>query len=127
MILTREQILQSDDLQPSEVEVKEWGGSVFVRAMDAEERSDIEKRFKGRDPTMDLADFRTTLVALTTANEKGELLFTLDDIALLKKKHSNAIETIFETASAKNGFTKKDVEELEKNSESDPNEDSLSI
>lgn len=127
MILTREQILQSDDLQPSEVEVKEWGGSVFVRAMNAEERSDIEKRFKGRDPTMDLADFRTTLVALTTVDEKGELLFTLDDIALLKKKHSNAIETIFEMASAKNGFTKKDVEELEKNSESGPNEDSLSI
>lgn len=116
-----EKIKAVKDLPLTEVDLTDiWGTRVWVRAFNALERSDLEKRFRNRDPNSDLADFRTSLLVLATVDENGERIFTLDDISWLKEKNAEAIERIFEVASKKNGFAKKDVEELEKNSESSP-------
>ena len=110
-----ERIKAVKDLPSTELFVKEWDMPVWVRAMDAKERADLEKRFHGRTPDSDPADFRTTLIALTVLDENGERAFTLDDIAWLKDKNAAAIESIFAVACEKNAFTKRDVEELQKN------------
>lgn len=115
MILTREGIFGAKDLPLVEVEVPEWEGSVFVRSMNAEERGDLEKRFQGREAQDDPCDFRATILALTVTDAEGGLLFTLDDIAALKKKGAKPVENIFEVSCRINGFTKKDVADIEKN------------
>ena len=41
-ILTRDQILQANDLVTETVEVPEWGGSVFVKSLTGVERDQFE-------------------------------------------------------------------------------------
>ena len=42
-MLTKDQILKSDDLPSEEVSVPEWGGSVMVRSMTGYERDQFEQ------------------------------------------------------------------------------------
>lgn len=119
MLLTREQILKTDDLPRETVEVPEWGGSVCVRTLTAAERDRFELQFadskdKGRPRLL-----RAPLVALTACDETGKPIFSVEDIAALAAKSSAALGRVFDVASKLCGMSKADVEELEKNSEAD--------
>ena len=50
----------------------------------------------------------------------GNRIFTDDDLELVAKKHSAAIQHIFNVGADMNGLTKASLAELEKNSESPP-------
>ena len=97
-ILSRDQILQADDLGLVELKIPEWGGSVYVRG-------DSEK----------LSNVRAYLAALTVVDEKGERMFrSAEDIEALGGKSARALTRIFNKALEVNGFGADDVEKLEK-------------
>ncbi|WP_337219400.1 hypothetical protein [Vibrio parahaemolyticus] len=108
MPLSRESILSADDLKREEVQVPEWGGSVFVRVMGGSERDAFEA-IHIQSPHK---DFRARLTVQTACDENGVRLFTDADIDALGKKSAAAIDKVFAVSCRINGLTKQDVEEL---------------
>lgn len=128
-LLTRDAILQAQDLPTVDVEVPEWGGTVRVRALtgaerDAFEQSIVEQR--GKSTKMNLANLRAKLVALTVVDEEGKRLFSDADAKLLGQKSALALNRVFEVAQKLSGLSPEDVEELTKNSEDGQSEGSTS-
>lgn len=132
-ILTREQILQADDLPRETVPVPEWGGEVIVRTMggteqDAFEASLVVFKGKGRKRTAerDMKNYTAKLVSLVVCDEKGKPLFNQMDVQALGRKSTAALARVVEVAMRLNGIRDEDVEEAEKNSESAPSDDGTS-
>lgn len=118
-VLTRDEILSFVDLKVEKIKIPEWGGkSVFVKGLTGEERDIFEDLTFGTEGSQKdkLRNFRAKLVSLCVCNEKGENLFTQEDIVALGKKSASAIERIYRVAERLSGFRKKDVDELTKNS-----------
>ena len=113
MSLTREQILQADDLRHMDVEVPEWGGTVRVRVATARERAKFQQMIgnaKGNLPD----NFMEKFVATCTVDEKGKPLFPgPDDIKCLSEKSAVALTKVFNAAAELNGMTEGSVEEIE--------------
>lgn len=130
-MLNREQILKANDLKTETVAVPEWGGDVLVRMMTGTARDKFEEqtfsagRKKGGKSEVSFDNIRARLVAAVVVDEEGNLLFTSSDIAELGKKSAAALDRIFTVAQRLNGFTKEDIDELAKNSETGPEEDSI--
>ena len=127
--LTKEQILKQDDLKREQVDVPEWGGSVWVRTLTGTERDQFEGSVierRGKDTAFNYRNLRAKLAVLTIVDEKGTRLFTDDDVAALGLKSSAALDRVFEIAQRLNGLSRQDVDELAKNSGSVPSEDSTS-
>ena len=130
MPLTREQILNADDLPTEVVNVPQWGGSVLIRTLsgaerDAFEASILRSNKKGKQD-MNMENLRARLVALCIVDEQGNRLFNKDDIQALGKKSALALALVFTAAQELNGMGPKDVEELAGNSLDDPSDDSIS-
>lgn len=122
MILDKQSILQVKDVQIERVEIPEWGGVVCVRSITAAERGQIEaaaakfKESKGKDESF-ARTFTVKFAALALCDEQGARLFTDErDIANLAAKNASAVSRIAEVAQRLSGFSKTDIEELEKNS-----------
>lgn len=117
-VLTRDEALGYLDLQVEPVKIPEWGGKIlYVRRLSGEERDIFEDLTFGAEGSQKdrLRNFRAKLVCLCACNEKGERLFTQDDIEALGKKSASALERIYRVAERLCGFRKKDVDELTKN------------
>lgn len=117
MSLTKEQILNANDLPVEEVEVPQWGGSVFVRTMTASERDTLEgEQIAARKSgNTEFADIRARIGARCIVDADGKRLFSETEIGLLGQKSSAALDLIFEAAQRLNGMSDEDIEELEKN------------
>jgi len=111
--LTAEQILAADDLGLLKVKVKEWGGDVYVRVMSVGERDAYERLWIGKRET-GVENFRTEYLARVLCNEKGELLFTREQLAALANKSGAVMGRLFDSALKHNNMTEADVEELGK-------------
>ena len=111
MILSKEAILNADDLPKKTVKVKEWGGEVIVRSMTGTERDAWELETYGTGKA-NLDNARARLVAMTIIDENGERLFTLDETELLGNKSAKALTKVFNAAQKLNGLGAGDVEEL---------------
>lgn len=119
MTLDREQILNADDLQLQELDVPEWGGSVFIRTLSGAERDMFEADFlKHKDEGM-APNARAKFAVLVLCDAEGTRLFQDADAAQLGQKSGAALSRIFTAAMEANYMTEEDIEELEKNSEGD--------
>lgn len=117
MSLNRDTILSAPvKLKRVEVPVPEWGGSVFVRELAADERDLLELAWEKTQRK----NFRARLVLATACDENGVDLFKMEDLLAVSKKESTAVSRICEVAFKVNRFTKEDVEDLAKNSEPAP-------
>ena len=120
MTLTKDQILEANDLQSESVTVPEWGGDVLVRTMtgadrDAFEASMITTLPDGtRKPNM--ANMRAKLVALTVVDEAGNRVFDVTDVDRLALKSASALERVFAAAQRINGLGAQAEEIAAKNS-----------
>ena len=126
-MLTRNPILQANDIQSEEISVPEWGGTVLVRALDGEERDALEASMiqgKGKNAQVNLKNLRAKLVARSIVDENGKRLFEDGDIPALAKKSAAALNRVYEVAQRLSGITPEDVDELTKNSEPAQSEDS---
>jgi len=127
MSLTRQEVLAADDLPRQEVQVPEWGGTVFVRVLSGTERDAFEQSVAGpRGGAMNLANVRARLVVLCATDASGERLFTDKDVVELGKKSAVALDRVFLAAQKLNGMTDADVEEMAENSGTDQSDDSTS-
>jgi hypothetical protein len=113
MSLSADQILAADDASLLEVKVKEWGGSVFVRVMTVAERDAYERMWIGKRDT-GIENFRTEYLQRVLCNEKGDLLFTREQIEKLGKKSAAVMTRLFDRAMKHNAMSEGDVEELGK-------------
>lgn len=118
MYLTREQILNSNDIQTEVVDVPEWGGKVLIRGLSGAERDSFEASvydFKGRTPQAKFDNLRAKLVARSIVDEEGKLVFTPADIDALGGKSASALDRVFTAAQRLSRISSDDVEELTKN------------
>ena len=128
-LLSKQQIIDADDLGIVEVEVPEWGGSVLVRPLTAKQRGQfqatlVDQRQGGR--TLRLQEIHIRLCGLSIVDGDGKRIFSDAELAILGGKSSAALQHIFEEASRLSGLSEEQVEELAGNSEETPSEDSLS-
>lgn len=120
MILTKNQILEADDLRTETVDVPEWGGSVLVRTMSGTDRDAFEASMitiasdGSRKPNM--TNMRAKLVALTVVDEAGNLLFDVSDVDRLARKSAAALERVFAAAQRINGLGVEAQDDIAKNS-----------
>ena len=126
MSLTKEQILNSQDLTKEKIEVPEWGGVIFVRTMTGAERDSFEQGIVNDDRTANLSNIRAKLCALTVIDEEGKRIFTDDDVKGIGEKSSLVLDRVFQVAQKLNGISPADVEDLAKNSEETQGEDFVS-
>lgn len=104
MTLTREQIFSKSDISTKEIEVPEWGGSVYIRQLTRGEQDAYLKRqygaaFMKQDPRarqqeikgMSLYGHDTFLCACAICDENGKAIFSQTDIAELEKKNGEVI------------------------------------
>jgi len=116
MALSKAEILAANDKRLIEVDMTDvgWGGSVFVRIMSGTERDRFEGEFVNGNRAVDMV--RAKLVAKCLCDEKGERLFTEQEIPALGEKSAAALDKLFTMCMKHNKFTKDDVEELAGNS-----------
>lgn len=115
-LLTREQILNAEDLPDRIVPVPEWGGEVRVRSLTLKEREDYEvAKFKsaGQHST-------ANLIIACAVDDKGRRLFGPDDAPALEAKGNAAAQRVFFAAYELNGFGLDAIRSAEKNSASAP-------
>ena len=125
-MLTRDQILQSEDIETEEVYVRQWGGTVLVRSMSGTERGLFEKaqsvdvpsgnrnsRRRGQTNKEFVGDqLRAYLVVFCVVDEEGNHLFTEQDIPAINEKSAGAIELIVEAAMRLSGLTEEEVDKI---------------
>ena len=129
-LLSRAEILQALDLPRERVAVPEWGGDVFVRALNGSERDSLEAwmlEMNGKGAQDLYGNMTARLAAMTMVDEQGNNLFEMGDVVVLGRKSANALRRVVEVAQRLSGVTQADVEELTKNSASDQSDDSGSV
>ena len=109
-ILSKQDIIEVDDLPKELIEVKEWGGSVYVRGLTSGERSVFEKEASSKEG-IDVATLRERLCAMAMINENGESLFSLKETKVLSKKSAVALQRIFIAAQKLAGIGEEMVKE----------------
>lgn len=129
-VLSRADILGADDRPTKRIHIPEWGGDVIIRTITARERDQFEQSLfvqKGNDIIRNADNMRSKLCSLVLVDEDGKNLFSFDEAAKLGQKSAAIIARLFDEAQKLNGITKEDREEMIKNSESVPSEDSTSV
>lgn len=124
-MLGREDILSASDIVTEDVEVSEWGGTVRVKGMTGTERNEFEASLiigKGKNATMNMKNAMAKLVAAAIIDQDGNAIFKPADVEALGNKSAKALARVYKVASSLSGLTEEDMEELTKNSESDPND-----
>ena len=117
-LLTKDQILGSDDRGHEDIDVPEWGGTIRVAAMTSGERDSFEASMldkKGKSSGDKLLNFRARFVAKCIVGEDGKRLFSDKDIIALSKKSAKPMSDVFDVCRSVNGMTEEDVEEIEGN------------
>jgi len=128
-ILTREDILQAEDILTEIVDAHEWGGDVIVQGITGKERGRFEAgviQNPGKKQEINMIDMRAILCSLSIVNEDGKKLFTPADVKALNEKAAAPLNRIFEVAQRLSGLTEADVEDLSEGLEESPFDDSAS-
>ncbi len=125
--LTRDLILEANDLKREQVEIPEWGGTVYVRGLTGAERDAFEASINADGGQGKIQNVRARLVAFTVVDENGNRIFSDADAGILGRKSANALNRVFEVALRLNGIGNKEVEALAKNSNPEPSGDSVSV
>jgi hypothetical protein len=119
MTLSKDEILEAQDLKTETVPVPEWGGSVNVRMMNGLDRDAFEAGLVivGEDGSRkpNYRGMRARLVALTIVDDAGNRLFEDEDVERLSLKSAAALERVAAVAQRLNGLGAKAEEEAEKN------------
>ena len=121
--LSRDAILQREDIVTEDVEVPEWGGTVRVRGMSGVERDKFEagliqqpeangRRRRKQSTKTNMENVRAKLCAWCIVDGDGVRVFSDADVVALGSKSAAALDRIYEVASELSGITDEDVEEL---------------
>lgn len=109
-MLSKDQILSNVKLKTETVNVPEWDGDVIVSEMNGAGRDAFEQAITEKDKAGRLINPRAKLIAATVVDEKGDLLFSQDDLSAIGKLSYKVIDRICEVAQRLNGMRDVDVE-----------------
>lgn len=111
--LTREQVLQADDLVLERVSAREWGGYVYVLSMTYGEREAFENDVikHAKEP----GAIRGLLLVHTVCNKARQRLFKTEDFRALNGKRGSTAGRCYDASIRLNKITAEDIDELEKN------------
>ena len=123
-LLDKSAILGAEDLKYEDVPVPAWGGDVRVRMMTGAERDEFRRIAAEYEDGIPPARFAATLLALTSIDENGARMFSLDDLDALEGKSAGSIDIPAAVAMRLNGFGAQAMEAAEKNSASGQSDDS---
>lgn len=106
MSLNRNAILAAQDLPREEVQVPEWGGSVWVSTMTGEGRDAFEQSIVAGQAQKDgpISNIRARLLCFTLVDAQGNRLFALKDVAALGEKSGLALDRCVKAAQRLNGI-----------------------
>jgi len=112
MALTKDQIFSAEDLKTIEVDVPEWGGKIKLRTMTGQEREAYFRRLMKHKADEIPKDMFQTLVIICAVDDKGNPLFTFDDLPELAKKNGAILDRLTKAAGDLNGLTDKSIDNL---------------
>ena len=101
--LNRDAILAADDYFREYVDMPEWGGGVYVRALSAAAGLGMANRPEADEMDQATANIGWLLVK-TVVDENGQPIFTNDDIPALMGKSKAAIDRLMTVAMRVNGM-----------------------
>ncbi len=110
-MLTRDEILNAEDLKTVTVDIPEWGGELLVREMTGSQRDAYETDIMNTAEDHKAHVIRARMVASSVVGEDGEPLFTMADVEALAKKSAKALDRVFTAAASLNVLTDDAVEE----------------
>ena len=112
--------LAANDRPREEVQVPEWGTSLWVRTMGADERFAYEQRLreqKNGDGKTDDLTFMVELVMATCEDEAGQKVFGPERADWLRGRNAKVLLRLSDAAGRLNALTEAAREDLAKNSE----------
>lgn len=116
MSLSRDSILAAADSHREEIQVPEWGGSVWIRTLSGTERDEYEGSLLGAGGKIAYKDIRAKLLVRAICDADGKRLFSDRDISALGAKSAPALDRVFTAAKRLNAVSDEDVKEIEGNS-----------
>jgi hypothetical protein len=109
-MLNKHDIENLNDIKIKEVEIPEWGGTVYVRSMDGVLRDWVEAEWRKPNPT----NVRAMICVATICDADGKLLFDNKDVETLSKKNYAALDRIVIASAEINEITQKQIDDLKK-------------
>lgn len=122
-LLSKDAILNADDLKHEDVDVAQWGGTVRVRTMTGAERDEFRNSVSA-EGGIGPGRFSVALLAATLIDETGARLFTVAEIDQLAEKSATSIDKPAAVSMRLNGIGGAAAEESAKNSASGQSDDS---
>ncbi len=116
MALTKQQILSTTP-RLKEMEVPEWGGSVFIRPLTIHEQAklaDLGTRYEKSSVVDRKKNCTLRLVQWSVCDEQGNPLFEAGDLEPLMSKAASAFLRLQDAILALSGLTEGSRKELEK-------------
>lgn len=116
--LSRDDILNANDIQIEELPVPEWGGTICVKTLTGAERDMLEGELvemgaNGKPKGMKLEHIRSTVAWLGICDDQGNRLFTdKKDIARLDKKSAAALDRVVSRIQAMSAMSPADIDAL---------------
>jgi hypothetical protein len=127
MALGREEILRAKDLKIEEVQVPEWGGTVFVKGLGATAKERFAQERMDSDGKPNIVGFRATFAAASIVDEHGKPIFTGADIEALGEHAEEALDRILEVGQRLSKVSLAAVEAEVGNSSGGQSADSTSV
>ena len=122
--LTREQILTASP-KLKEVDVPEWGGSVFIRPLTIHEQAklaDLGTKHEKSSVVDRMKNCTLRLMQWSVCDDRGNPLFEAGDLEPLMSKAASAFLRLQDAILALSGLTEESRKELEKNLLSAPSD-----
>ena len=117
MTLTKEQIL-SITPRLQEIDIPEWGGSVFIRPITLAEQAklaDLGVKYEKGTVVVRMKSITLQLVQWAVCDAEGQSLFEMKDIEALMNKSASAFLRLQDAILKFSGLTEESRKELEKN------------
>lgn len=127
----KDEIFGLNDREYQEVDVPEWGRTVWIRALSGSERDRYESSLARMDRKKggmvpDLVNSRARLVAMSVVESEGSQnrVFGDDDVLKLGGKSAKALTRIWKAACELSGLSEAEIEEIEESFEDAQSDDS---
>lgn len=123
--LTRDQILEVQDIEYKEVFVKEWNGTARIRSLTAQEREEYDS-WIFTVKKLDATTSRARLLSMAIVDNDGNPIFTVNDIQALARKNSKIVVRLSYIAQKLSGMTPGAIQEITADFLAGPSSDSNS-